>query len=54
MQAVYMAFHVKLACLWISSVDNLRRGADGTHGDRLRLPRPLPDRLGVLAVTQGN
>ncbi len=32
-QAFYVVFHVKLACLWITSVDNFGRGAALTYGD---------------------
>jgi hypothetical protein len=31
--AFYVVFHVKLACLWITPVDNLGRGAGSTEGD---------------------
>jgi hypothetical protein len=53
-QAVYMPFHVKLDCLWISSVDNFARCDAPTDGDRLRLLAPASGWEGGVAATGGN
>jgi hypothetical protein len=41
-QAIYVVFHVKRGCLWITSVDNVSRGASPTQGD-VRAPRHVTE-----------